>query len=709
MHAKPILPEAYYSKIAKQFSETFPDEHLKHEDLDDSISGLTWTNYVNSLDPDHSYFLQSDIDKFKADSTQLDDFLKKGNLDFAYQLFEIYKEKVRNRYEYIEKLLEKGFDLTINESYRPKRDTAPFPENMEAMDELWRKKIKNEYVRRVVAKDMKKDEDEKKKEVKEESPENEEIPEVDSDEDVNPLNKLLDPNEFILKRYKNMMTVIEDTDAEWVLQRYLSSFAQAYDPHSSYMSPSSLVNFDIEMKLSLEGIGALLQPEDGSAMVVKVIPGGPASCDTRDIRLKPGDKIIGVGQGDEPPVDVLHWPLDKIVKLIRGPKSTKVVLIVIPASDPTGSTTKTVDLIRDEVKLEDQAARLTTMDAAGIDGVSRKMAIITLPAFYANMYSPYQGDPEFKSSAYDVRELLIKARGEDVEGVLLDLRNNGGGSLLEAIRMTGLFIKYGPVVQVKEKFRRVLDDDDPNIVYAGPLVIMVNRLSASASEILTSALQDYGRAVIVGDTKTHGKGTVQSVLNLDRDKKFGAVKITSAGYYRIRGDSTQLKGVTPDIIIPSPFDREEWGEEHLENALQLEPINPANFEQFEYLEPIVATLKENSRERTSTDIQFTTYTQLLGRIDEMYKIEDMPLDLESRKKTAQSEKELYEIQEKLVSSLEETTNKNYKADLVLTEGLSILADLVTMEQKEEKPKQAPAPPQAEKTYLQMFTEWLRSL
>ncbi len=692
----PVTPSPHFKYIAREFSSTFPAQHLKYNKLDDSISKQAWTNYINSLDPDHTYFLASDIKEFEKTKTLLDDLIKEGNLEFAYDVFAVFKQRLQNRYEYIQKLLDKDFDMDIKEMYTIKRSALPFPEDEEAWNDTWRKKVKNSYVRSFVAKALKEAEPEKE--------DDKETTDKENPHDVEDLN----PKELILKRYKNMKTIIDDSDADWVLQKYISSVAHAYDPHSSYFSPSALANFNIDMKLSLEGIGAMLQPEDGAAMIVRLIPGGPASKDESETALKQGDKIIAVGQGDEPPVDILHWPLDKIVKLIRGPKGTVVVLTVIPKSAPT--STKTVRITRDEVKLEDQAAKWQSIKAKDFTGKEHNLGVITLPAFYANMHTRTKSDPKFKSSAYDVETLIRTNIDGMVDGLLLDLRNNGGGSLLEAINMTGLFISSGPVVQVKERFRRVLDDNDPKTVYAGPLVVLVNRLSASASEILASALQDYGRAIIVGDSRTHGKGTVQNVIRLDDKNMLGAIKVTSAGYYRISGDSTQLIGVKPDIILPSIYDNKEWGEENLPNAMTLLPVHRSNYSKLAYLEPVVAKIKEYSEARRSKDPQFEAYSKLLDRLNKMYNTTEMPLDLETRTSIAQEEKKLYDIQEELMKSANgpTATNANLNADIILQEALNILADLTALDDIASQPV-PPAAQQQPQTILERISNWLRSM
>ena len=338
------------------------------------------------------------------------------------------------------------------------------------------------------------------------------------------------------------------------------------------------------MKLSLVGIGAVLQAEDGAAKVIRLIAGGPASQDKREQALCAGDKIIAVGQGDQEPVDMLHWPLTKMVQKIRGKKGSKVVLVVIPASDPSGSTVKMVDLIRDEVKLEEQAVKWTLHTTTTADKKEHRLAVIDVPAFYANLRAK-KTDPDYRSSADDVEKALEEIATNNIDGVILDLRNNGGGSLIDSVRMTGLFIPEGPAVQIKESSSRgrILTDDDDRTVYKGPLVVMMNRLSASASEIVAAALKDYGRAVLVGDSRTHGKGTVQTVVNVGRQPIFGAIKLTTAVFYRISGDSTQLRGVIPDIYIPSPLDHMELGEDSLKYPVEWNRIRGCNYREYDDL------------------------------------------------------------------------------------------------------------------------------
>jgi carboxyl-terminal processing protease len=703
-----LEPLPHYRDVAQRFARYFPRAHFSNQALNDRVSNRAWTNYLASLDYERVYFLDRDIQRFRQHENNLDDLLSDGDVNFAFEVFTVYKARVRDRYQFTTNLLARGFDFTESESYRWKRKDVPWPKDEAESNELWRKRIKNEYLRRVVAREIS-DEDKRRKEAEKLLSTNAVPTETAGVPGTNGVvsvstnavpataardSDAVTPEEFIRKRYHQFLTLLDDSDAEWVMQKYLSAFAHAYDPHSDYMSPSTKENFNIEMKLSLEGIGALLQAEDGSAKVVSLIPGGPAARDERDIRLRPGDKIIAVGQNDEPPVDVLHWPLQKTVQLIRGPIGTRVVLVVIPASDATGATTRRVDLVRDKVNLEEQAAkgRMEEVDLAA--GGMRKVGVVTLPAFYANVNATSASSPDYRSSTYDVEKIVTDLRAQGAEGVLLDLRNDGGGYLPEAVTMTGLFIPTGPTVQVKDRTGvKVLRDRDPKVAYDGPLVVLVNRLSASASEILAGALQDYGRAVIVGDSRTHGKGTVQAVVDIGRDEDLGSLKITSAKYYRVTGASTQLKGVSPDVVVPSPYDRKEYGEDNLPYPVPWSQVDEVRFTPVADLKSTVQVLRSRSEARQSTDRPFVAYCQLLARIEAINAAEELPLNIEARRKLARTEKELTDLEREIVdrgeapegdeedAPPESSANRKKQMDLVLREGLQILSDLVEAESK----------------------------
>jgi carboxyl-terminal processing protease len=690
-----VAPE--YSQVAARLVRLLPREHLSHHPVDNTLSARTWTNYLEMLDFERVYFLASDIAAFKAREMTLDDELKEGDVRFAFEVFETFKRRVEDRARFVEGVLRKGFDLTKDETYVWRRRKLPWPADQAEWDELWRKRVKNEYVRETVGRELAKAAARAAATNAAAAGTNAVVrlgthavsgaTNASVAAATAPASHSLPPlppiEQVLTNQYRHILTVFRDNDAEWVLQRYLSAFAHAYDPHSDYMSPSAVQDFDIEMKLSLVGIGALLRPEDGAAKIVRLIPGGPADRDKRDIRLRPGDRIVAVAQGDEPAVDIRHWPLYKAVNIIRGKKGTKVVLTVLPAADPAGMTTRAVDLVRDEVKLEDQAAKLRIEEVKRPDGPTRKLAAISVPAFYANMRVTSKDSPEYRSAAQDVKDLLAQAAQKGAEGVLLNLRGNGGGSLLEAVLMTGLFIEAGPTVQVQEsRGISILPDRDPAVVFSGPLVVLVNRLSASASEILAGALQDYGRAVIVGDSKTHGKGTVQAIRPLGLDPKLGQAKTTGSVFYRISGGSTQLRGVTPDVVLPSPLDFMEVGEEHLPNPLQWSAVEPAPFARIADLNPAIATLREKSAKRRQADTRFDAYGKWLERVKTLSDSNTLTLRLEERIKLAQMERELAELQRTLGTEDddgEEPNTPTAKLDLVLEEGLRILADLVDLQ------------------------------
>ncbi|QHI70688.1 carboxy terminal-processing peptidase [Tichowtungia aerotolerans] len=651
-------------RIASRVADRLPHTHLNRMPFNDSIATNALMLFIDSFDFDHSYFLASDIEEFQQSATQLDDQVRNGDISFSSLIVDRFKDRVTNRVAYVNQLLDEGFDLSIDESYRWKRDDAPWPKGEAAWDELWRKKIKNEYVGRIAMKEIP-------------EPEAKKADTKDLEEENLTEDEMLEPDEFIRERYKQFQLMVQNNfDEEAVLERYLSAFTQSYDPHSAYLSPRGVEDFDIHMSLSLVGIGAMLRSEDGAAEITKIIPGGPAEADGR---LKPGDKIIAVAQGKEEPVSILYWPLSKAVRLIRGEKGTEVVLTIIPAEDKTGTRTKKLALIRDEVKLEEQAAKSEVYDNIGTNALPVRLGVITLPEFYADFAGARNGKDDVRRSSVDVRNILNQFATNDVDGVILDLRNDGGGSLTEAIDIAGQFIPLGPVVQVREQRGvAVLPDGDPTTVYAGPLIVLVNRTSASASEIVAAALQDYGRAVIVGDSKTHGKGTVQTVLPLSRlSDDLGSLKVTTAGFYRIAGGSTQLRGVTPDIVLPSLFDSLEIGEEFLPNALPWSQVQSAYYRPWRNsVKPLLPELQIRSQERMRDNPEFRTFMARRERLRERMETPTVSLKLSKRVDEILAEQELENLQDSMV----ETDNGEDKKeeDPILDEALRILTDLTEL-------------------------------
>jgi carboxyl-terminal processing protease len=687
----PLAVTPLYTNIIRRFAAQLPERHLSGLPMDDSVSARAWTNYLTGLDYDRLFFTAGDIESFAADKTRLDDELKAGRADFALRVYTTYVARVRERAAMVEEAVLQGFDTNSTESFVWRRRKSPWPADRAEQDDLWRRKILNEYLSQVVSRANATNTAAAATNAMAAAT-NATGAAVAAVTNAPPAPTA---EESIGKRYRQFRITIEDNDADGVLQSYLTAFAQAYDPHSAYMSQSSSEDFDIDMKLSLFGIGAMLRSDEGTARVEQLIQGGPAERDRRDNRLRPGDKIVAVGQDGEPLVGILHWPLPKVVRLIRGPRGTRVVLQVIPASDPSGATTKLVDLVRDEVKLEEQAAKGEIREVPTAVGEKRKLGVIVVPAFYAAMQRGPLGMGGGRRVTTDVLELLSKLRRDGAEGLVLDLRNNGGGSLGEAISLTGLFIPAGPVVQVHEADQtKVLPDMDPSQPYAGPLVVLVSRVSASASEIFAAALQDYGRAVIVGGSKTHGKGTVQQVIPMqDGNPTYGSLKVTISEFFRVTGRSTQKYGVTPDIVLPSILDSMEIGEEVLPNALQPSVIRPVLFRHVSDVTPHLAALRDASRQRCETDPRFAAYRDLVSEIGAMNRTNSITLSFAQRRRLAEREKELARLQRQVLDengdAVDETGTesqppKDKKEDLVLEESLRILSDLIDR-------KQSPAP------------------
>ncbi|MDD2348420.1 MAG: carboxy terminal-processing peptidase, partial [Kiritimatiellae bacterium] len=583
----------------------------------------------------------------------------------------VFRARLEDRYAYVTNLLETGFTFTEDESYTWKRKDAPWPATQEEQDELWRKRIKNEVLAQLISREL-----DRAAATNTAAVVTNDAPAAATGGTATNTPPVLTPQENVAKRYKQFMIVIQDMDEEAILQRYLSAVAMAYDPHSDYMSPMRKEDFDIDMNLSLCGIGAQLRSEDGTAMIVEVIPGGPADRDKRAIRLTKGDKIIGVGQGDGAIEDIVHLPLNKAVRKIRGEKGTKVVLSVIPASDPSGTSTKIVDLIRDEVKLEEQAATGHVARVTLPDGTVRKLGVVKLPTFYGTM-DKRPNQPGFRSATVDVAKRLAAFNSENVSGLILDLRDNGGGSLREAVSLTGLFVRSGPVVQVREARQIVVlpvPNMDPAMAFRKPMLVLINRASASASEIVAGALQDYGRAVLVGDTQSHGKGTVQTVMPLGSEK-FGSMKVTTASFYRINGASTQRKGVGADIVIPSTLDGLDIGEDKLPGSLPWTQIEQALYIPVADVSKFVPQLKEQSAKRLADNARYVRYCTLVRHVQEVNERKEVPLEINARRKLMKAENEMRKLQDDVQDA---SKAEGKEDDVVLDEALNILSDLVTL-------------------------------
>ncbi|TDJ74500.1 tail-specific protease [Pseudomonas putida] len=573
--------------------ELLKRHHYSKPPLDDARSVIIYDSYIKLLDPARSYFTAADIREFDKWKTQFDDFLKSGNLDPGFTIYKRYLDRVKSRLDFALAELAKGvdkMDFTTHETLLIDRKDAPWMKNQAELDDLWRKRVKDEVLRQKLAgKDPKQ------------------------------------IQETLTKRYKNQLARLDQTRAEDIFQAYINTFAQSYDPHTNYLSPDNAENFDINMSLSLEGIGAVLQSDNDQVKIVRLVPAGPAA---KTKQVAPADKIIGVAQGNKEMVDVVGWRLDEVVKLIRGPKGSVVRLEIIPASNaPNDQTSKIVSITREAVKLEEQAAKKSVLKLKQ-DGRDYKLGIIEIPAFYLDFKAYRAGDPEYKSTTRDVKKLLTELQKEKVDGVVIDLRNNGGGSLQEATELTSLFIEKGPTVLVRNSDGRVdvLEDENPGAFYKGPLALLVNRLSASASEIFAGAMQDYHRALIIGG-QTFGKGTVQTIQPLNH----GELKLTLAKFYRVSGQSTQHQGVLPDIDYPSIIDTKEIGESALPEAMPWDTIRPVVKPAADPFKPFLAQLKAQHEARSAKDAEFTYIRDRLALTQKLMNEKTVSLNEQERR------------------------------------------------------------------------------
>ncbi|MEG8203578.1 carboxy terminal-processing peptidase [Pseudomonas sp. 5FOS] len=644
--------------------ELLKRHHYSKPPLDDARSVIIYDSYIKLLDPARSYFTAADIAEFDKWKTQFDDFLKSGNLDPGFTIYKRYLDRVKQRLDFALAELNKGvdkIDFNAKETLLIDRKDAPWMKDQAELDDLWRKRVKDEVLRQKIA----------GKEPKQ-------------------------IQETLTKRYKNQLARLDQTRAEDIFQAYINTFAQSYDPHTNYLSPDNAENFDINMSLSLEGIGAVLQSDNDQVKIVRLVPAGPAA---KTKQVAPADKIIGVAQGNKEMVDVVGWRLDEVVKLIRGPKGSVVRLEIIPASNaPSDQTSKIVAITREAVKLEEQAAKKSVLKLKQ-DGRDYKLGIIEIPAFYLDFKAYRAGDPEYKSTTRDVKKLLTELQKEKVDGVVIDLRNNGGGSLQEATELTSLFIEKGPTVLVRNSDGRVdvLEDENPGAFYKGPLALLVNRLSASASEIFAGAMQDYHRALIIGG-QTFGKGTVQTIQPLNH----GELKLTLAKFYRVSGQSTQHQGVLPDIDYPSIIDTKEIGESALPEAMPWDTIRPVVKPAADPFKPFLAQLKAQHEARSDKDAEFTYIRDRLALTQKLLnektvslneqdrrarhdEIEAKQLALENIRRKAKGEEPLKELKKEDEDALPtEDENTKPEDDAYLSETGRILIDYLSASTKVAK-------------------------
>lgn len=588
----PIEKQSEQTALYREIFDRLATRHYRGQVIDDDLSRRYLEHYIDQLDSTKSYFLQSDIDEFNQWQTRLDDLAKRGDVSPGFIMFNRLRERATARLRANIALLENPdykFDYSLDESIILDGDKRDWLGTAEQADDFWRKRLKDSMIRLLLN---------------------------DKEEDA--------ARELLVKRYSTQITQYQQRDSQDVFQLYINALASLYDPHTSYFTPRTTENFQINMSLSLTGIGAELNIEDEYTRVVRIIPGGPA--DLQGL-LKASDKIAGVGQGDEEIVDVVGWRLDDVVALIRGEKDSTVRLQVIPSKGAGAGSSKVISIVRDKVKLEEKSAQSKVLDIVQ-DDRNYKLGVIDIPAFYLDFEAYRNRDPDYRSTTKDVLRLLEELEEQGVDGIVLDLRNNGGGSLYEATALTDLFIGYGPVVQIRDANQRVYRNQRATRppIYQGPLLVMINRLSASASEIFAGAMQDYGRALVVG-SQSFGKGTVQDVTGLSA----GQLKMTTSKFYRVSGDSTQHRGVLPDIAFPSAYDPEEVGESHRDYALPWDRIRAVPHSSTDELQPLVAPLLEAHKQRSQNDPDYAHMLSQLELTKSWSQQDALSLNIEARR------------------------------------------------------------------------------
>ena len=551
-----------YKSVTLEIVKTLDRRHFREQIIDDALSAKFLDNYLSSLDPNKAYFLQSDIDEFEQYRKLLDDQLLKGDNASGFTIYERFRKRFTERMDTVVAMLkdeELSFDFNIDESLNSDSESAEWPKSIDEANDLWRKRIKASLLDQKLA-----------------------------GEPVEKVRKQL------LKRYENQITRVSQSSQDAIYERYINSLTELYDPHTSYLSPRSAENFNINMSLSLEGIGAVLSTEDENTKVVRLVTGGPAE---KQGELKPADLITGVGQEDGEIIDVVGWRLDEVVEKIRGPKGSTVRLRVDSGS-PT-QVNKIIAIKRDKVKLEDQAAQKAVLDI-DYNGDKLRFGVIDIPNFYLDFQAYRDGDPNYRSTTRDVRRLIAELSEDDVDGLIVDLRGNGGGSLQEARTLTELFIDKGPVVQIGNGVRNQIYPSTNAPYYHGPLLVLIDRLSASASEIFAGAIQDYDRGIVVG-SQTFGKGTVQSLLPL---KSRGDLKLTESKFYRVSGESTQHRGVLPDIELPESIDKDQVGESSYDTALEWSTTTAVPYQQYLPIDELLPTLVTQHEQRAALNPDF---------------------------------------------------------------------------------------------------------
>ncbi|MDD4098369.1 MAG: carboxy terminal-processing peptidase [Lentisphaeria bacterium] len=709
----PLLRERLVSKYVAILLSKY---HYHPQNITPAICSEWFTEYFNSLDFNRSLFLESDLEEFRSFETVLwDQRTMTANLEFPFKVYQRYLERARQRALFSIAAIDDAHDFSVREYINAEAKDLPWCKTMAELENQWRLQVKNA----LLVNQLQQEKDAARQQNAKPETDNAAPKQPETDNAAEPAAAELPALEpfpgRLAKNYARNYLRRAEVEAINILEIYLTALSRVLDPHSAYMAPETKENFDINMRLSLEGIGATLSTKDAYTVIVGIVPGGPAD---RDGRLKEGDRITAVAQEGEEPIDVIEMPLNKVVAKIRGPKGSTVHLTILEE----GSSTPTlVSLVRDEVKLTDQEAQSETRQLTLPGDQNARVLVIYLPSFYADFAARAKGDPDYKSSARDIRKLIEQAMAEpqQPDGIILDLRGNGGGALDEAVELAGLFIPSGPVVQVRDSGGKIdrKEDKNPAVTFNGPLIVMVDKLSASASEIVAAALQDYGRAVIVGDGSTHGKGTVQSVINLANiralshavsrmpDPEPGSLKITISKFYRINGSSTQVRGVTSDITFPSFLDQLDLGEDKLPHVLPWDQIKPLEYTALNQTADVLPALLQASLKRRQDNPLFREY---LGDIDFYAAFraqKQLPLELQERRQHQENEEKSVRMFRKFQAQRKNARRKSTvrsddlddlevpdAQDLILEETINIMADFIQADrQTPPAPVPAPAP------------------
>jgi carboxyl-terminal processing protease len=649
-----FAPTERHAKVARLVSSMFERSHYRQAPVNDPVSSLVLDRYLESLDGSRSYFLASDIEEFERYRYELDDAITTGKLDPAFTIFNRFQQRNRERMAHAIRLLDTEPDFTLDESFEFDREDAPWATTQAELDDLWRKRVKNDALSLMLTD-----------------------------------KTWAETREVLRKRYERVAKRSEQVTADDVFENFMNAFAHVFDPHSSYFSPRNSEEYRIQMSLSYEGIGASLQSIDDYVTIMEILPGGSAQ---QNGELKVQDRILAVGQGkDGKLVDVVGWRLDDVVQLIRGPNGSFVRLQIQPGNAPPGAQERILVLPRSKITLEAQAAKKEIRQIRRGDR-ELKVGIITVPSFYQDYNARAAGDEQYRSTTRDVHRLLdeIKAAG-GVDGLVLDLRENGGGHLSEAIGLVNLFVPKGPVVQLRETGGRVevLESEVNEAAYSGPLTILVDRFSASASEIFAAAMQDYGRGLVIGQ-ETYGKGSVQNLYPLDRyaigqDPGYGQLTVTIGMYYRVTGDSTQNRGVMPDLALPSPISVEEVGESSRDGSLPWNRIRAAEFDREGAYATLLPELKRAHDARVTDDANFQFAVSEIAAIDRMRSEKSVSLNLAKRKaeREARTQEQLARENERRKSlgepELKAATEIKDAPDAILAEAAQVAADLSQLE------------------------------